>query len=88
LDYFVFGGTDNKLTFFNGATNSGTPPLVYNYSSKVQGSDFSHDGFYLAVAVGNITGNVYVYTQLCNDCGISRFYEATTKTCQPCIAYL
>mgnify|MGYP002078377721 CR=1 FL=1 len=82
LDYFVFGGGNNKLFMYNGTSNSNAFLFQYSYSQNVQAADFSNDANFLVVGVAD--GNAYVYSQICTTCDSYSYFNWTTKTCKNC----
>lgn len=85
-DFFIFGGSDGLLTFFNGTSNNNTLVGKYTIGANVTSSDFSDDGYYLVV--GLVNGVVNIYTQNCLPCMASYFYNATIQMCELCITYI
>jgi WD40 repeat protein len=76
------GGAGKKLQFFNATNNNNSALFQYVLSSNVVGTDFSNDGKYLVVSTND--GTIYIYSQICNYCDSSSFYNSTSKICQRC----
>lgn len=85
LDYFMLGGTDKKVNFYNATTKALIQTI--SVSGNIMSSDFTTDGKYLVVGDDNPT--VYVFAQICNmDCGSMSFMNLTTKVCELCSTYM
>lgn len=82
LDSFVFTGSDNFVSFYNGTDKTNNLLQRIPIITTGLSTDFSNDGQYLAVALAN--GNVNIYQKDCVVCQANQYYNVTDRVCKAC----
>lgn len=66
LDYFMTGGNEKKVVFFNATSKANTMVQSITVLGDILSADFTNDGKYLIV--GCADSSAYIFQQFCMSC--------------------